>query len=147
VALGRHFSAAFLDRVRVARVARIENPWVMRVAARLGARASAGLTGVRGMCFGDTVALTRGCEPVGGCSVLFHELVHSAQYRALGTRRFLSAYARSWLDAGRVYLNIAFEEEAYALQERFDAGEVFDTEREVRERLSRSGRPASRGRG
>jgi hypothetical protein len=136
-ALAGHFSAGFLDSVRVARVDRIENPRVVRALMPLGFVPPMDLRNLWGMAFGDVVVLARGCDAGGSCSVLFHELVHSAQYRALGTRGFLSAYARSWLERGRVYRDIEFEEEAYAMQARFNAGEAFDVEGEVGRGLAR----------
>jgi hypothetical protein len=136
-ALARHFSREFLDSIRVAQLDRIENPRVVRLAAALGLHPAMDLSTVRGMAFGDMVVLAHGCHGDGRCSVLFHELVHAAQYRALGMRGFLAAYVRSWLDTGRVYLNIELEEEAYALQERFNAGDVFDVEHEVRREIEK----------
>ena len=118
-----HFDPELLDSARIAEVERIADPFGTAIARRMGFSVR-GLMGVRGMAFGDTVALApTAWMPVDGASfsVLFHELVHVAQYRELGVRRFLVAYVRGWLENGRDYFSIPLEEQAYALQERFDA--------------------------
>ena len=51
-------------------------------------------------------------------------------------RRFLREYLSSWAAAGWSYHDIPLEEMAYELQARFDAGERFDAEAEVRRRLA-----------
>jgi len=64
--------------------------------------------------------------------LLFHELVHVAQFRALGTEGFAREYLGGWMAAGRRYSRIPLEVEAYTLQRRFAAGEVFVVARELR---------------
>ncbi len=61
--------------------------------------------------------------------LLFHELVHVAQYRALGIERFMEIYVRGFGEAG--YRGTPPEAQAYALTARFEQGEVFSVEREA----------------
>jgi len=64
-------------------------------------------------------------------SVLFHELVHVVQFRLLGIRAFAHEYIRGFLQA-RDYFSIPLEQCAYDLQFRFEAGQAFDAEAEIR---------------
>ncbi|MGE0556506.1 MAG: hypothetical protein AB7R55_24030 [Gemmatimonadales bacterium] len=64
--------------------------------------------------------------------LLFHELVHVAQFRALGTDGFAREYLRGWLAGGRRYERIPLEIEAYTLARRFAAGERFAVAHELR---------------
>ena len=117
------FSEDLLASVRIAETDGIELPWVGLTRRILG-RGMAGLMdgpgggGPGGIALGDLVVIRRR----GGTSVLFHELVHIAQYQALGTRRFLTLYLRTWWESGRNYFAIPFEEEAYSWQEHYDGG-------------------------
>jgi hypothetical protein len=126
--LSGYFAERLLEQVRVAEVDRIESPPLAALAARLGWRRY-GLTGVGGMAFGDAVVLAH--RPGASMSVLFHELVHVAQYRSLGVRGFLAAYIRGWLERGRDYSAIPLEGQAFQLQERFEAGERFAVEPQI----------------
>jgi len=64
--------------------------------------------------------------------LLFHELVHVAQFRALGTEGFAREYLGGWIAVGHRYAHVPLEVEAYALQRRFASGEVFAVARELR---------------
>jgi len=61
--------------------------------------------------------------------LLFHELVHVAQYRALGVERFMEIYVRGFAEAG--YRDTPPEAQSYALTARFERGEVFSVEEEA----------------
>jgi len=69
-------------------------------------------------------------------STLFHELVHVAQYRVLGLRRFADLYVRGFLNGGG-YDGIPLEQQAYELEERSRRSpkEVFSVEQDVIRRL------------
>ena len=128
------FSESLLDQVRIVETDTIELPWV-GLTRRIPGRAMAGLIdsagGPGGIALGDLVVARRR----GGTSLLFHELVHVAQYQTLGTRRFLRRYLRTWWESGRNYFAIPFEEEAYSWQERYDGGaDKVNVEAAVRER-------------
>lgn len=67
-------------------------------------------------------------------AVLFHELVHAAQFRLRGVRAFAREYVRGWLSTSAGYAGIPLEIEAYALQGRYESDPTtpFDVESEVR---------------
>jgi hypothetical protein len=84
---------------------------------------------VSGMAFIDTVVISSrngpntipGVDSVPpGLPLLFHELVHVAQYRALGVRGFVREYLNGWLAGGRDYFAIPLERQAFELQRRFE---------------------------
>ncbi len=76
-----------------------------------------------GITFDDTILLSRSRKPSGrACeALLFHELVHAAQYQRLGIDRFLHHYVTSWYESGLRYEGIRLEEQAYALDREFTA--------------------------
>jgi hypothetical protein len=73
--------------------------------------------------------------------LLFHELVHVAQYRALGIDAFIDRYLRGWAAGGYRYRAIGLEVDAYAIEARFasDPGRHFSVRAEVERRLAVSG--------
>ncbi|MEZ4585683.1 MAG: hypothetical protein R2909_04690 [Gemmatimonadales bacterium] len=82
----------------------------------------------------DTVLVGPSVEVAGARwdELLFHELVHVAQFQALGAERFAREYLKGWVAGGRRYARIPLEVEAYALARRFTAGERFAVARELR---------------
>lgn len=123
-ALGPFFNAETLADARVARVERFQR-WPMESAlARVGFRGLLDSQSIAGIALVDTVVLVvpaaraRRLAPI---SLLFHELVHLEQYRVFGVRGFIRRYIGSWLESGRSYADIGFEEQAYRLTERFEA--------------------------
>lgn len=132
-----YFSGDLLRRVRVADVARIDL-WAPlgRIGERLAARG--GMVGCpAGLALDDLIVVAAGV-PGGEMrreSLLFHEMVHVVQWGVLGRGRFLREYVGSWAAAGWAYSGIPLEVMAYELQGRFDAGERFDAEGEVRRAL------------
>ncbi|HYE03068.1 MAG TPA: hypothetical protein VD963_07515 [Phycisphaerales bacterium] len=120
--LGGFFAPALLSRVRVVRVAHMPGPPGARALVRLGVSGVLDPARIAGMALGDVVVICepaaqgRGLDPMG---LLFHELVHVAQYRALGRRGFVAHYVRGWLRAGRSYAGIPLETQAHDLQARF----------------------------
>ena len=69
--------------------------------------------------------------------LLFHELVHSVQYRLLGVPRFSMLYVRGFLRT-RSYEAIPLERNARELEGRFSAGRApFDVESEVAASIER----------
>lgn len=77
----------------------------------------------RGLALDDTLLL-KGAEISPGSparrSVLFHELVHSVQYRALGVESFMQLYMASLVANDYSYPDVAFEYQAFDLQHRFN---------------------------
>jgi hypothetical protein len=113
--------AGLLKGTRVVVVPRVRLPGA-GVARLFGQR----LVEPGGLCLGRTVLIA---EDVAAserlAAIVFHELVHAAQFRRMGTARFCTAYLAGWWAAGRSYFGIPLEREASALQERFQKGEVF----------------------
>lgn len=125
-ALAAYFDPALLNTVRVCRVARIEPAMPRQLVRLLRLPASVDISAAAGMAFGDAIVIARdSAKTTRALSLLFHELVHCVQYRALGTHRFLRQYLRGWADSGFDYFAIPLEQQAYRLQDRFDSGEVF----------------------
>ncbi len=89
-----------------------------------------------GLALDDTLLLRGADVPAGSParrSVLFHELVHSVQYQALGVESFMQLYLASLVANDYSYPNVAFEHQAFELQHRFnvDPGTPFSVEDEV----------------
>ena len=65
-------------------------------------------------------------------STLFHEMVHVAQYRVLGLRRFADLYVKGFFNGGG-YEGIPLEQQAYELETRFSRNpkEKFSVEGDV----------------
>jgi hypothetical protein len=120
--LALYFETDLLDGVEVRVVERVRTP---------GAR-----IGPAGLCLGRMLVIARDVDASARFErVLFHELVHCVQIRRMGEARFCGAYLAGWWGAGRSYLDIPLEIEAYALQDRFAAGEVFRVEEAIRDNL------------
>ncbi|MDX1623704.1 MAG: hypothetical protein R3199_06960 [Gemmatimonadota bacterium] len=118
-ALEPHFAGEVLDRARVRRVPAIEPPSLLSALGRLGLDLP--LTGgrIQGIAFDDTILLLERIPPRANLPLLFHELVHVAQYRLLGIRGFVERYVRGWIENGGRYRDIPLERIAYELQRRF----------------------------
>ncbi len=65
--------------------------------------------------------------------ILFHGLVHAAQFEALGLARYTDVYVRSFLQSNRAFL-VPLETQAFALDTRFATNpeDVFSVEDEIR---------------
>lgn len=134
--LAPHIDEAMLESVRVCEAHRIEGGLPLWLIRALRLPASVDISSASGMAFGDAVvingAATGRGEKVRRDAILFHELVHCAQYRELGVYRFLRRYLVGWAESGFDYFAIPLEQQAYELQERFEAGERVDVRGEVR---------------
>lgn len=110
--LNPYFGADLLDGVEVRVVDRVQTP---------GARIEPA-----GLCLGRVVVIARDVAASDRFeAVLFHELVHCVQMQRMGRARFCGAYLAGWWAAGGNYLDIPLEIEAFTLQDRFQAGEIF----------------------
>lgn len=131
------FSRELLASVRIATVAQIALPgarWARRAVADAPGPPGHD-AGPGGIALGNLVVLA---SPHGSplhVGVLFHELVHVAQYRHLAglwsVRGFLSLYLRQWVEGGRSYAAIGLEQQAYDLQTRFECGETMDVQAHI----------------
>lgn len=57
-------------------------------------------------------------------SLIFHEMVHAAQWRTLGPNRFLAMYGLMLVESG--YRENPLERMAYELQSQFDSHDVMN---------------------
>jgi len=89
------------------------------------------MSGIGAITFVDLVVYPERLD----LDTLFHELVHVAQYRALGLERFARLYVEGFLRGGS-YEAIPLERQAYALGERFEYERErrFSVEADVQER-------------
>ncbi len=123
-ALAPFFAPATLDAARVARVEQFDRWPAERLLGRLGLRGLLGSQTIAGIALIDTVVIvtpTMAQRRLAPLSLLFHELVHIEQFRALGVRGFVREYIGGWLDAGRSYIDIPLEDQAYRLTDRYEA--------------------------
>lgn len=76
-----------------------------------------------GITFDDTIVLAkpklRSLTEAEYRRLLFHELVHVAQYQRIGVDRFLYHYVTSWAQSGFRYERIILEMHAYSLDGEF----------------------------
>ena len=118
---GRYFPRPVLEDSRVLAVAEMPSPRFVE-AIRYRGRKVFDFSQALGLALGDTILLRGANVPAGSParrSVLFHELVHSVQYRALGVESFLENYLASLVAAEYRYPDIVFEHQAFELQQRF----------------------------
>jgi len=137
----RRFSPFFgtntLARIRVVSLKEIPNPPFYSVLIGRGQQIPLDFTQMAGITFLDTVLISEKeaelSEP-GLTSLLFHEAVHVVQYEHLGLEQFMQEYVMGWANNGFEYPNIPFEQQAYALQDRFleNPSVVFSVHDEVR---------------
>ena len=121
-----YFDPDLLASVRICEVERVSRPWFIRPLAWLGVSLDMDFRSAAGITFGDLVLISdlgKGHDVP--AALLFHELVHVLQYRALGIEGFAQTYVQGWLRNGRAYMAIPLEQEAYALEGRFRTEEHF----------------------
>jgi hypothetical protein len=125
------FPAALLDsaRVCVLRGSRLPNPSIYAMAKMMGISNLPDFSGMAAVTFVDVIVSHEEVTD----SLLFHELVHAAQYAQLGLKEFVSRYVNGYLQAGN-YQEVPLEKEAYQLEGRFmqDRGQAFSVADEVR---------------
>ena len=124
------FSPDLLEQTRVIR-ATIPNPKFYPLAKIMGIDGVLEMSSIGAITLQDLVAYPDGLDR----STLFHELVHVAQYRVLGLRRFAALYVRGFLDGGG-YEGIPLERQAFELEDRFSRNptSVFPVEDDVIQR-------------
>jgi hypothetical protein len=111
--LSRFFEAETLRSVRIAYLPVLENPKLVGVLRLVGVGDTLDFSTASGVTYDDLILISRlrvdGIAPI---SLLFHEMVHVAQYRVLGVRGFIERYVRGWADHGYAYLTIPLERDA-----------------------------------
>jgi hypothetical protein len=138
LALAPFFEAEVLEQTRLKTVLIIENPEFYIDLERMGVPTPLDFRLMSAITFEDTVLLSRMRPPENRLGLLFHELVHVAQYRELGLARFIERYVLGWAENDYDYKRIPVESHAYELQGRFEAapGEPFPVREEVITRLA-----------
>ncbi len=126
VHLEDYFEPELLSAVRIREVRRVSRPWFVRPLAWIGLQLDMDFRSAAGITFGDLILISElGRGRSLPAALLFHELIHVLQYRALGISGFALEYVDGWLSHDRAYMSIPLEVEAYALEDRFRAGETF----------------------
>lgn len=126
-----YFSPQTLDVTRLCLIPSLVNPPFFADLERRGIRIPLGFTLMDGLTYVDTVAMVNkdwDRDPAAFLTLMFHELVHVAQYRLHGLAGFMERYVVGWARHGFDYFAIPLEREAYDLQEPFAAGERFAVE-------------------
>jgi hypothetical protein len=118
------FSAEIVAKVRVAQIESLQNPWFYKFVRRIGVKPPLDISRIDGIALEDTVVIAGSRIPRGRewNSLLFHEMVHVAQYAELGRNEFMRQYVRGYLASGLDYFEILLERQAYRLPQRFDLG-------------------------
>ncbi len=116
----------------------IQNPWFYDDLRKNDIPIPLDFTQMSGITFDDTIVISS-TQSVGALwpLLLFHELVHVVQFSILGVDEFVVRYVKGWADHGLKYETIPMEEDARALEQRFEAypAEPFDVRVEVQRRL------------
>lgn len=125
------FPVDILEKVRIIR-GRAAQPSFYSQLPSLGVSNAPPFADMAGITFQDVIVhvdpLTR--------PLLFHELVHTVQYKYLGLNGFAGHYVRGFL-AGGSYEAIPLERQAYELEDRFtrNPSSIFSVEEDVLERI------------
>ena len=132
----QYFPKEILESVRVRAVDKMPSPDFADAIRHRGHRIF-DPSQARGLALDDTVLLLGRNLPPGSParrSVLFHEIVHVAQYRYLRVDSFIQRYFASLEDVRYRYPDIVFESQAFELQHRFTTslGRPFSVDDEVR---------------
>jgi hypothetical protein len=134
-AMEAHFAPETLSQARIAETHEIEEPPFLERWREKGVPGLLDLRQVAGIVFVDTIVVA-GKFPHGGSrwhSLLFHELVHVAQWRLLTPGRMIQEYMEGWAQNGFDYHRIPIEVQAHNLQEEFDrSGPAFSVEQRIR---------------
>lgn len=120
--LDRHFDHELLSSVRLIACDHVPTPPYEQWGLPASAVGHLTIVEPAGITLGAMVFVRSGLER--DESLVFHELVHSIQWRSLGSRPFLTLYGLCLLRFG--YDDHPLERIAYALQSRFDAGQLGD---------------------
>jgi hypothetical protein len=125
------FPEDIIESVRVVR-GRAAEPGFYSQLKALGIHNAPPFADMAGITFQDVVVHVDPLTP----ALLFHELVHTVQYKHLGLDGFAQYYVRGFLSGGS-YEEIPLEKQAYELEERFirNPSSVFSVEQDVEARI------------
>ena len=126
------FSPAVLDSARlcVLRGTRVSNPPMYAMAKMMGIRNLPDFAAMIAITFVDVIVSH---EEFTDC-LLFHELVHVAQYAQMDLKEFAGRFVNGFIQGGS-YEEVPLEKMAHALEDRFsqNATQVFSVDEEVRQ--------------
>lgn len=129
--MARFFTADLLESLRVVQMigCRVDNPPFYAEAKALGFPALPEFKHKASLTFNDAIVFNE--RPTD--RILFHALVHAAQYRVLGLEQYTELFVRSFLRVNSFVL-VPLEAHAFALGSKFAANEErgFSVEQEVR---------------
>ncbi len=131
-AMSPFFSSGVLDSARlcVLRGTRVPNPSMYSMAKMMGINNLPDFSDMAAITFVDVIVSHEDFTDV----LLFHELVHVAQYAQIGIKEFAGCYVNGFIQGGS-YEEIPLEKNAYALEARFNQGSAcpFSVDDEVRQ--------------
>ena len=126
------FSPAILDSARlcVLHGARVSNPSMYPMAKMMGIRNLPDFPAMTAITFVDIIVSHQDFTD----ALLFHELVHVAQYAQMDMKEFAARFVNGFIQGGS-YEEIPLEKMAHALEDRFsqDVTQVFSVDDEVRQ--------------
>ena len=126
------FSAPILDSARlcVLRGTRVSNPSMYAMAKMMGIRNLPDFAAMTAITFVDVIVSHQEFTD----ALLFHELVHVAQYAQMDMKEFAARFVNGFIQGGS-YEEVPLEKMAHALESRFsqNASETFSVEDEVRQ--------------
>jgi len=126
------FSAPILDSARlcVLRGTRVSNPSMYAMAKMMGIRNLPDFAAMTAITFVDVIVSHQEFTD----ALLFHELVHVAQYAQMDMKEFAARFVNGFIQGGS-YEEVPLEKMAHVLESRFsqNASETFSVEDEVRQ--------------
>jgi len=130
------FSPAVLDSARlcVLHGTRVQNPSMYAMAKMMGIRNLPDFTAMTAITFVDVIVSHQEFTD----ALLFHELVHVAQYAQMDLKEFAQRFVNGFIQGGS-YEEVPLEEMAHALESRFsqNPGQQFSVDEEVRQWLEK----------
>jgi hypothetical protein len=126
------FSSAVLDSARlcVLRGTRVQNPSMYAMAKMMGIRNLPDFAAMTAITFVDVIVSHQEFTE----ALLFHELVHVAQFSQMDLKEFAARFVNGFIQGGS-YEEVPLEQMAHALEDRFsqNATQVFSVDDEVRQ--------------
>ena len=130
-AMSPFFASGVLDPARlcVLRGTRVPNPSMYSLAKMMGINNLPDFSGMAAITFVDVIVAHHDFTD----ALLFHELVHVAQYAQMEMKEFVARFVNGFIQGGS-YEEIPLEKQAHALELRFtqDSGVAFPVDDEVR---------------
>jgi len=131
-AMSAFFSSGVLDSARlcVLRGTRVQNPSMYAMAKMMGVSNLPDFAGMIAITFVDVIVSHQEFSD----ALLFHELVHVAQYAQMDLKEFASRFVHGFIQGGS-YQEVPLEKMAHVLESRFsqNSTQVFSVDDEVRQ--------------